>query len=106
MLEKQIEKNITNYINKLGGLSLKLNSIRGIPDRLILLPSGIIFFIEFKAPKQKPKPLQLIVHNRINKLGFNVLIIDDIEKGKQLINEQIKIKKLSNSSSKTHNQES
>ncbi|MEG2285747.1 MAG: hypothetical protein RSB90_09290 [Eubacterium sp.] len=36
-------------VRKLGGVYLKLTGIKGIPDRIVLLPGGKVGFIELKA---------------------------------------------------------
>ena len=50
MLEKQVEQYLVKQVKTLGGLSLKLTSLIGIPDRLVLLPGSRLVFIELKRP--------------------------------------------------------
>ncbi len=78
MLEKTIERYLVNNVKQMGGIAIKLNPIgfAGLPDRMVLLPNGIIFFVETKAPGKKPRPLQLSVHIKLIKLGFKVYVID------------------------------
>lgn len=87
--EKVIEKLLTSEVKSLGGLSLKLISIYylGLPDRLCLLPCGYLSFIELKTTKQKPRRSQLLVHKKLRALGFDVKVIDSIEKVKAFIRE-------------------
>jgi len=61
------------------GLAIKLANpfMRNLPDRLMLLPGAVILFVEFKAPGKKPNEGQREMHERIRKLGFTVLVIDD-----------------------------
>lgn len=88
MLEKQIEKFLTGKVKNMGGLSIKLNSasFSGLPDRMILMPVGRIYFVELKAPGKKPRPLQIVVHKMLNDLGFKVYVIDTKEKVGEFIN--------------------
>ena len=81
MREKQIEQKLGQAVKKKGGLCLKFVSpnFDGMPDRLILLPGGKIAFAELKAPGKKPRPLQLVRHKALMKLGFRVYIIDRME---------------------------
>ena len=81
MREKQIEQTLVQAVKKKGGLCLKFVSpnFDGIPDRLILLPSGKIAFAELKAPGKKPRPLQLARHKTLMNLGFRVYVIDSVE---------------------------
>ena len=52
MLEKQIEQKLSLMVKQQGGLALKFvsPSFVGMPDRLVLLPDGIIAFVELKTP--------------------------------------------------------
>lgn len=81
MLEKQIEQKLTRMVKQQGGLALKFvsPSFAGMPDRLVLLPDGIIAFVELKAPGKKPRPLQLARHRLLCSLGFPVYVIDGVE---------------------------
>ncbi|WP_232241888.1 hypothetical protein [Corynebacterium ulcerans] len=58
MLEKMIEKHLTQTAKKYGGTTLKNNDPNkaGMPDRLILLPRGKHAFAEIKAPGKKTPP--------------------------------------------------
>lgn len=86
MRESYLEQQILRpAILKLGGLCLKLTiiSFTGIPDRLILLPGGRIYFAETKGVEKQPRPRQLIVHEQLRKLGFDVWVIynrEDVNK--------------------------
>ena len=88
MLERQIEKFLTDNIKKIGGLSVKLNSssFSGLPDRMILMQKGRVYFVELKAPGKKPRPLHIVVHKMLNDLGFKVYVIDTKEKAGEFIN--------------------
>lgn len=57
----------------------------GVPDRLFIF-NGRVFFVEFKAPGKKPRPLQLKVHATMATHGAEVYVIDDIAKGEELLN--------------------
>lgn len=77
MFEKDLERKLVRSVEKNGGKALKLNSgIRGMPDRLILLPGGVIMFVELKVPGKKPRPLQEKRLKDLNRLGFYTEIID------------------------------
>jgi hypothetical protein len=51
--------------------------VRGLPDRIIMWPGRGIMFIEFKAPGQEPRKLQVFIHERLRRLGFIVETHDD-----------------------------
>ncbi len=81
MREKQIERKLTKAVVKRDGLCLKLisPSLDGLPDRIVLLPSGKIGFVEVKAPGEKPRPLQTARHELLTQLGFKVYVLDGEE---------------------------
>lgn len=47
----------------------------GAPDYVILV-SGRAFFVETKAPGEKPRPSQLAEFARLEKCGFPVAVVD------------------------------
>jgi len=80
--EKYIEAKLAREIKKAKGLCIKLLPLMftGLPDRLILLPGGVIHFIETKSLGDSPRKRQLFVHRQLASLGFIVLIIDSNQK--------------------------
>ncbi len=89
MQEANIERYLKKSVEKMGGLCLKFisASMRGLPDRVVLLPRGRIIFAEIKAKERKPRPEQLRVHKIFNSLGAKVYVIDSKEKAKEVLNE-------------------
>lgn len=82
MLESKIENRLKKEVEKIGGLSLKFTSpgMAGVPDRLVLLPKGKIYFIELKAPGKTLRPLQVKRKEQLESLGFKVYLIDSYKK--------------------------
>ena len=80
MREKIIEQKLVAAVKKQGGICPKFVSpgFDGMPDRLVLLPFGRFAFVEVKAPGEKPRPLQLARHGRLQKLGYRVYVLDDV----------------------------
>lgn len=81
MREKYIEQRLVSEVKKHGGLCLKLAStgLDGIPDRMVLMSKGKIAFVELKAPKQKPRKLQLVRIKKLKEMGFSVYVLDNVE---------------------------
>ena len=79
MREKALEKKLIQTVKATGGIAPKFTSpgFDGMPDRIVLLPSGHMGFVEVKAPGEKPRPLQLARHRLLRGLGFKVYILDD-----------------------------
>ena len=87
MQESRIEKRLKREVEKLGGKCLKFVSpgVVGVPDRIVLLPGGSIYFVELKAPGKKLSPIQVHRAKELCDLGFNVLCIDSVERIKEVI---------------------
>ena len=79
MREKFIEEKLKKAVKEKGGLCLKFVSpgFDGVPDRIILMPGGIIAFAELKAPGKKLRPLQERRKRQLESLGFSVFCIDN-----------------------------
>ena len=79
MREKTIEQKLVSAAKNMGGIALKFVSpgFDGMPDRIVLLPGSHIGFVEIKAPRCKPRPLQLSRHGMLRHLGFKVYVLDD-----------------------------
>ena len=78
MREKTVEAKLVAAVNGMGGPAPKFTSpgYDGMPDRLVLLPNGILAFVELKAPGKKLRPLQVRRKAQLEGLGFSVYCID------------------------------
>ena len=63
------------------GMAVKFVSpgMDGGPYRIVLMPDGKMAFVELKAPGKKPRPLQLKRKRMLERLGFRVYVVDNIE---------------------------
>ena len=43
------------------------------------MSKGKIAFVELKAPKQKPRKLQLVRIKKLKEMGFSVYVLDNVE---------------------------
>lgn len=77
--EITIEQALVKVVKAKGGQCFKLTGYKDIPDRLVLLPGGIVRFIEVKKPGEVPRDGQLAAHKILRQLGFSVWVLDDIE---------------------------
>lgn len=80
--EKKLERLLGQEVKKMGGWSFKLlaTHVTGLPDRICLLPNGLLFFAEMKSTGKKPTKIQLNIHKKIRDLGFRVEVLDSTEK--------------------------
>jgi len=75
--EATVENHLRKGVKLLRGLCIKLNpfSARGIPDRMVLLPGGVVLFVELKRPVGgKFEPLQERIQDKLRKMGFTVVV--------------------------------
>jgi hypothetical protein len=75
MRESSIEKYLVSSVKTLGGISIKLISRIGLPDRLVILPGGIYLFVELKTATGKISPLQAYWRRLLIKLGCKHYIV-------------------------------
>ena len=73
-----MEAKLVDAVKAAGGICWKFTSpgTAGVPDRIVLLPSGRIAFVEVKAPGEKPRPLQRLRIRTLRRLGFKVFVLD------------------------------
>lgn len=85
--EKVLEAELRERCKALGWMCIKLTSQyqRGLPDRLILMPGGRVFFAEIKTTGKKPTALQRVTHERLRALGYRVEVVDTTESLDNLI---------------------
>ena len=78
MREKTIEQKLVRAVKAMGGISPKLVSpgTDGMPDRLVLLPTGKLAFVEMKATGKQMRPLQVRRKRQLEALGFRVYCVD------------------------------
>jgi len=91
MREREIEAHLVARVKALGGEVRKVSWIgrRGAPDRLVMLPPGIVVYpgpefgyaiwVELKAPGVKPPAYQLREHARMRGMGQRVVVIDSTD---------------------------
>jgi len=77
MRERDIEAYLRVKVKALGGIAYKFVSPghAGVADRLVLLPGGVVWFIEVKAPGGKLSPLQMLFGRRMEELGMNYRVV-------------------------------
>lgn len=78
--EAKLEHAVVNYAKKKGVLTYKWASPshRGVPDRIFIFPTGIVLFIEFKAPTGRLSPLQKITIDKMVEQGALVAVVNSL----------------------------
>lgn len=81
-IEKDIEKKLVALVKKHGGRCEKLVNVgcKGFPDRTVLLPDGLIIFVETKRPRGgRYAAMQNKWRDWLLALGHSYYRIKDIE---------------------------
>lgn len=75
--EKLLERKLREQVKKMGGWAVKFWAVNlaGFPDRIVLMPRGRIWFAEIKTTGKNPTPIQRLMHNRLQDLGFEIRVI-------------------------------
>lgn len=81
MRESKVEKHLATQVKKLGGLCWKFVSpnLRGVPDRVVVIPGGRVFFVELKAPGRTLRINQERRARELRQRGVLPLVLDSIE---------------------------
>ncbi len=87
--EKAIEQKLVRAVKLMGGLAPKFVSpgLDGVPDRIVLLPSAKLAFVELKADGKKLRPLQVRRKRQLEALGFSVYCINSVNQIEGVLNE-------------------
>jgi hypothetical protein len=76
MRETAVERRLIKQVVAAGGLCYKWMPItKGLPDRVVILPGGRIFFIETKTEGGKVEPAQAAMHNKMRARGVEVEVL-------------------------------
>lgn len=80
MLERDIEKVLVDTVRTAGGRAYKFTSPGndGVPDRIVCLPGGKIYFVELKTNTGRLTQLQSMQIKRLRDLGQQVYVTKGI----------------------------
>lgn len=78
--EQKLESACCNYAKERGWLVYKFTSpaYRGVPDRILISPTGIVVFAEFKSPKGKLSALQARTIEKLIRQGCFVGVFSSL----------------------------
>lgn len=86
-MEKHVESHLVKQTKAIGGKALKFPPFffRGIPDRLLLIPRGLIVWVETKQKGGVLAPMQIRRIDKFRQWGFWVEVIWSKEQVDELI---------------------
>ena len=86
--EKEIERRLCETVRKCGGLTYKLiGLVNGLPDRIVILPDGAVWFVELKTEKGRLSKIQQFQIGELEKRGANVRVIRGLDGAREFIEE-------------------
>jgi len=88
--EKAIERYLVARVAELGGKALKYYNANstGYPDRICLMPNGLVFWVELKSRGKKLRPLQEFRQKELRALGQEVYTCSSLSQVDKVIEEQ------------------
>ena len=89
MLEKEIERRMCEMVRKRGGLTYKFTSPGnvGVPDRLIITPTGVVWFVELKTETGRLSKIQKHRIAELEKRKANVRVVYGLTAAIDFVNE-------------------
>jgi len=92
MSESQIEKSLSEKVKAAGGLTYKFCSPNnpGVPDRIVITPTGRILFVELKTEVGRLAKIQAWQIKRIQNLGAEVRVLHGMQEVREFIAEVFK----------------
>lgn len=90
MREREVEGYLRRRVEEAGGRCEKFipDLDSGMPDRIVMLPGGILVWVETKKPKGgKVSSIQAYQHKRLRALGQRVEVVWTKEQADELVEE-------------------
>ena len=87
MQEREVENELREAAIEAGGITMKFVSpgMAGVPDRIVVLPGGVVAFVELKAPGKTPRILQRVTLRNLYRLGAHTATVDNVKSARRLI---------------------
>lgn len=73
--ENEVERYLRKRVERAGGYCVKFlpDYARGFPDRIVLLPGGVLVWVELKRPQDgRLSPAQKVQHVLLRRMGQRV----------------------------------
>ena len=89
-LERDIERHLVRRTIEHGGVAYKFVSPGrvGVADRIVLLPGGVVWFVELKTATGRVSPLQKVFAADMRRMGTNYIVLRSTEEVDQWMLDQ------------------
>lgn len=96
--EKAVESYLRRQVISRGWVTWKMAPTEvGIPDRVVLIPGGAVWFVELKRARGGVvSPKQRVVHKKISRGGHNVVVLAGVQEVKTWVRERERESELEN----------
>lgn len=76
-MEKHIEAHLVKKVKALDGVAYKFVSPahRGVADRIVCLPNGVVWFVELKTEGGRLSPLQKVFADEMARMNQNYCVL-------------------------------
>ena len=87
--ESVVEAHLRQSCQRYGAVCLKLTTLAGLPDRLILWPGGKVTLVELKRPSGgKVSARQVATMERLRRNGFTAKVVVNIREVDELLEQE------------------
>lgn len=89
MRERMVEKHLVERLRRIGIPCVKFipDNMKGMPDRLVLLPDGKVVWVELKTDGGKLEIIQEVRHMALAKAGHRVVVVWNTDEADRLTEE-------------------
>ena len=89
MRERMVEQHLVERLRQIGVPCVKFvpDHMKGMPDRLILLPDEKVIWCELKTDGGRLEPIQVVRHRELRQAGQRVEIVWNTEDADRLTDE-------------------
>ena len=90
MREREVESHLRRKVEQAGGRCEKFipDLDNGMPDRIVMLPGGVLVWVETKKPRGgKLSEIQKLQHRRLRALGQRVEVVWTKDEADRLVEE-------------------
>jgi len=79
--KEELDKYLVGCVRNIGGEAYKFVSPgnAGVPDRIVIMPGGGVWFVELKCHNKKLRPLQRSQHLKLLDFGITTHVLDSRE---------------------------